>query len=100
MRRCIRDAEADRDHVEKGGLGQRGATGAQIGPGVKAEFILPGGEIDAFQDGSVSAAVGIGVDGLERGGFALPEQFDLQARVRRPISLAFLASPRFRLWWP
>jgi hypothetical protein len=49
---------------------------------VKAEFILPCGEIDAFQDGSVSAAVGIGVDGLERGGFALPEQFDLQARGR------------------
>ena len=73
VRGGIRDAEVDRDHVEKGGFRQRRSAGAQIGTGVEAQFISPGGEIGAFEKGAVGAAIGIGVDGLERRSVALPE---------------------------
>ena len=56
----IGNAEADGDHIEEGGLGKLRAARAEIGPGMKPQFIGAGLEIIAFENGAIDPAIPIG----------------------------------------
>src|SRR6478735_7779178 len=68
MRRRVGDAEADRDNVKEGGVGQFDATRPEIVAGMENQFVGAGGEhIPDEKRSAVDPAIGVRPHRLEMG---------------------------------